>query len=290
MKIPDAIDRYKLYFLAQRYTERSWIQYERQLRDFQNFMQAFNLAEVGQVDAKALLAYADHHRRRLAWGRRRIKESTYLGVLRILRAFYAFLANVEGYENLARVAFPDLHPKEVRLPKFLSPEQIRSVYDNARSALELAILHTFMMTGVRLFELIECQVHDFSAARRELKIRGKGGAERVVLLTPRCVELIKHYMRGRRSRTNHLFVGSDGEPLSHNKVQWMFEMLSRNCGFKVHAHLLRHSFATYMLEGGANIREVQEILGHKRIETTARYTHVTRELKKKHERIMGQYE
>ena len=174
---------------------------------------------------------------------------------------------------------------EERVPQFLTPEQIAKMKENARNLMEYVIVEVLYITGVRASELINANVSSFSYSRRELRVMGKGSKERIVPLTEYCCHVMQNYLENRDSTDPALFVAKNtGKRLNYNQLYYIIRKLGDGV---VHPHLLRHTTATMLLEGGVTMKEVQSILGHSTIQSTARYTHVTQDIKRKHEEVMG---
>ncbi|MBI3120304.1 MAG: tyrosine-type recombinase/integrase [Candidatus Kerfeldbacteria bacterium] len=147
-----------------------------------------------------------------------------------------------------------------------------------------AILELFFSTGLRISELCNLQKEDINLANDEFTIRGKGEKLRVVFLSDRAKQKLRSYLSKRQDLSPYLFVSldraslaRDETPLTPRSVQRLIRRYSRVAGITKHVtpHTLRHSFATDLLRSGANIREVQQMLGHASITTTQVYTHVT---------------
>ena len=219
-----------------------------------------------------------------------------------LRAFLKYLAK-KGIRSLA--------PEKVELPKGES-RQIkflnRQAVERLMAAVEIssptglrdrAILEVFFSTGLRVAELAKLSVDKIDLKAREFAIVGKGRRIRVVFLTDRAVDWLSRYLRSRIDSWKPLWVRTSGrksildtngesQRLSVRTIQRLVDKYRRQAGipFKVSPHVLRHSFATNLLTNGADLRSVQEMLGHKNIATTQIYTHVTNpQLKKVHDKF-----
>jgi site-specific recombinase XerD len=132
--------------------------------------------------------------------------------------------------------------------------------------------------GLRVGETCRLQAGDIDSRRMLIRIRaGKGGRDRYVMLAERLLFNLREYWSATRPPGPHLFPGSDGS-ISPNTIQNAIRKAAEDAGLKkrVTMHILRHTFASHMLEMGADIRQIQLVLGHKSIQTTARYTHMTR--------------
>lgn len=207
-----------------------------------------------------------------------------------LRSFLRWLI-----KNDHKVMSPDkidLPKVDDRQIKFLSGEQVERLL-NAPSMSTIngkrdkAMLEVLYSTGLRVSELVKLDRDKVDLDRREFGIVGKGGKARVVFLSTRSAEWIDKYLNSRRDHYNPLFVRHKGKMdpgtpdekmrLSVRSVQRMIKKYVRKIKLPVDAtpHVIRHSFATDLLMAGADIRSVQEMLGHKNISTTQIYTHVT---------------
>jgi integrase/recombinase XerC len=151
-----------------------------------------------------------------------------------------------------------------------------------------AILEMLYSSGVRLSELAALDVDDVDLQAREAKVWGKGSKERIVLLGGPAVQALHHYMTASRPEltdapTTALFLNRYGGRLSRRSVQKIVKKSARQAAIspRTHTHSMRHTFATHLLEGGADLRVVQELLGHSSPATTQIYTHVTQRQAKK---------
>ncbi|MBI2483534.1 tyrosine-type recombinase/integrase [Candidatus Uhrbacteria bacterium] len=228
----------------------------------------------------------------------------------VLRAFLKFLTKRD---------IPSLAPEKVELANvpdrdvdFLEPDEVERLLaaPNVRRLLGLrdrAILEVLYSTGVRVGELVSLLREDVRLDREEFAVRGKGGKIRVVFLSSSAQTALQSYLDARGDALPHLFVRhdraaqktgaaaprtrrnakTDAPPLTPRSVERLVQRYARAAGIAkhVHPHTLRHSFATDLLRGGAQLRDVQAMLGHASITTTQIYTHVTEEhLKEVHQR------
>ncbi|OLD88902.1 MAG: tyrosine recombinase XerC [Gemmatimonadetes bacterium] len=210
--------------------------------------------------------------------------------LSALRTFYRFLNATRGLEvNPARAART---PKIDRtLPTYLDRQETDELFNHAeqRAAAggftetrDLAILEMFYSTGVRLSELAGLNDADVDLVSDQVKVRGKGKKERIVPLGSHASGTLRTYL-AKRGHGRAVFVNRRGKRLSPRGIQLamkrLFETLAR--GTNLHVHALRHSFATHLLDAGADLRAVQELLGHASLGTTQVYTHTSVERLKK---------
>ena len=167
--------------------------------------------------------------------------------------------------------------------------------DNLVSLRDSAVLETLFSTGLRVSELANLEIDNVNLKRDEFTVTGKGGKRRIVFLSERARDAIKAYLAKREDQSQHMFVSHDRAKgkrddlnLTPRSVQRIVDKYTRKAGItkKVSPHTMRHTFATDLLRGGADIRSVQAMLGHASITTTQIYTHVTnkhlRDIHKKH--------
>jgi len=203
-----------------------------------------------------------------------------------LRAFCRYLRQ-EGVltaDPLLDLAIPRL-PQ--RLPRFLSVEEVDRLLrqprlDTPRGLRDVAMLEVLYATGVRVTELVSLPMSALHLAEGWIKVRGKGGKERLIPLGEHAIAHLRAYlsqsreglMRGRR--TSQVFVNGRGEGMTRQGFWKLLRGYARHTGIvkPISPHTLRHSFATHLLERGADLRSVQQMLGHSDISTTQIYTHV----------------
>ena len=220
-----------------------------------------------------------------------------------LRSFLRWLVK-HDYETLAPEKI-DLPKQEGHSLKFLNAEQIERLLAQPEISEPIglrdkAILETLFSTGLRVSELVKLNRDQISLSRKEFGVIGKGGRSRVVFLSEKAVRWLKRYLDSRDEQYKPLFVrlaGSvsattSGEKrrLSARSIQRIVEKYVKKARLpvKITPHGLRHSFATDLLMAGADIRSVQELLGHKNISTTQIYTHITdKQLREVHEKFHG---
>jgi len=207
-----------------------------------------------------------------------------------IRSFHRFmvgenLTNSDPTELLQSPRIP------ARLPKILDLHEIESIMDaidisTNKGIRDRAIIETLYSTGVRVSELITIRMPDVFFHHEVIRVLGKGSKERIVPFGKRARKSLKNYITAVRSllarsmkSRDILFLNMRGTPLSRMGVWKIIQQYVRAAGIKkqVSPHVFRHSFATHLLEGGANLRAVQEMLGHSDISSTQIYTHLDRE-------------
>lgn len=218
-----------------------------------------------------------------------------------LRAFLRYLIVQRDIDTIS--------PEKIELPKqqtrsvdFLNLDQIERLLDSPDISNDLAlrdkaILETLFSTGLRVSELVKLNRDSINLNRKEFGVRGKGGKLRVIFLSDSAAEWIERYLNRRKDRYKPLFIRhdrgskasgltSENMRLTARSIQKIVSKYAKNAGLPldVTPHTLRHSFATDLLISGADLRAVQEMLGHESIRTTQIYTHITnRHLKEIHD-------
>jgi site-specific recombinase XerD len=178
------------------------------------------------------------------------------------------------------------YPKKVlHLPQVLSPEEVARLIDAAEFPFHRILLMTFYATGARRAEVARLKISDIDSQRMVIHIRGgKGRKDRDVMLSPKWLDALRGYWRGlRRKPTDWLFPGNRWHTASHpisTKVLWTAgQQAAQGAGLEhkhIPPHTLRHCFATHLLEAGADLRTLQMLLGHRDLEETTIYLHLSR--------------
>ncbi len=270
-------------------TEGSVVQYKNVLNRLYRYLERLGIEEWSKVAPEHLANYKTYLRKEGGLKGKPLKSATQVQHAACIRAFFRYLNDIRGIDNKsASIVFDKLQVEENPIYP-LTPEELKVLWDNCGSnTLYLAIVMTLFSTGMRRTELISCPLLALSLENGEITIRGKGGHVRTVLLLPEVIDLLKRYLTWRndkvRGDARTLFISIKGKPITYNQLSYIFKKLT-NCIPRLHPHLLRHTFATYLLSTGSTLREVQEQLGHKRISTTGRYIHITKEMKERHSRL-----
>ena len=168
--------------------------------------------------------------------------------------------------------------KEKKLPSVLSPTEVQRILENVPNLKHRCILMTLYSGGLRRSELINLKVMDIDSERMLIHIRNsKGNKDRYTLLSNTLLTMLRHYYTSFKPVT-WLFKGPKGKQYSATSIENIFKRALKKSGINKHAtpHTLRHSFASHLLEQGVNLRYIQELLGHSKIGTTVRYTHVAK--------------
>jgi len=203
-----------------------------------------------------------------------------------LRSFFKYLKTQNIIDNnpVVLISNPKL---EKKLPKYLNYEDLEKLLNiypkntniGIRNSLVLEMLYS---TGIRVSELINIKLNDISLGDKTIKITGKGNKERIVYFGSICHNLLKLYLDKSYNELNinnliYLFVSKTGKQINDRQVRFIVAdaAIMSGINMKISPHVLRHTFATHMLNDGADLRSVQELLGHENLSTTQVYTHLT---------------
>jgi site-specific recombinase XerD len=257
--------------------------YERYLKEFLKFSKAKSPNDITEPVVREF---------RLALARRNIKKITQGYYIIALRNFLKYLLR-RDIKVLApeKIELPKVPERQIEVLEYQDLERLLSAPkgNDLRSLRDKAILETFFSTGLRLSEL--CALNRYIDLKRgEISVRGKGDRLRVVFLSNAAKDAIQNYLDKRKDTEEALFVsltksGNVIGRITPRAVERLIDERAREAGIpkKIHPHQLRHSFATDLLINGADLRSVQELLGHSNISTTQIYTHLTnKELKEIH--------
>lgn len=221
-------------------------------------------------------------------GTQSYSKSTIARKLATLRSFYKFCMR-RGYVKTHPLATIRTPKQEKRLPKFLEVDKITKLLstpdDNTMlGARDRAMLEVLFSTGVRVSELVDLNFGDVEFEGRTIRVRGKGKKQRTTPIGPTALAAVQKYLQLRRADARSanfdqqaLFLNKHGRRLSTRSVRRKLDKYLVQAGLdpSISPHTLRHSFATHMLANGADLRSVQELLGHQSISTTQIYTHLT---------------
>ena len=263
--------------------------YASDLRDFGTF-----LAD-GEVDKEAVLAYVQNMAKE-----RKLRDSTIGRRLVVLKQFFRYLYKQQEIEVDVFQDHTFRYKKERRLPKVLSTSEVCMLLQyeeeqtkNAKSdfavwkaSRDLALLDVLISTGIRIAEAAAIEMEDIIIQDRTILIHGKGRKQRLIYLScPQTWHNLMQWIEQRRRRgtnTEKLFVNQNGDSISIHGIEYIYKTAKNatQINNKSTPHYLRHTFATNLLSNGADLRSVQEILGHSSVATTEIYTEVSAKRKK----------
>jgi integrase/recombinase XerC len=283
----EVFNKYIAYLEAERnasqYTVRN---YKNDLLEFFGFLMSNGIDTLKNVNKLTLRSYLAHLMKE------GYAKSSIARRLSAIRSFYRYLVREEMIS--ANPAATTVSPKlDRRLPSFLTVEEARRLVESPGLPKQpigvstpvllrnIALLELLYASGLRVSELVSLNVEQLNLAANEIRVWGKGAKERVVLIGVPAARALESYLdkgrpellAGKKERA--LFVNRYGGRLPARRVQKLLTKYSRSINKSVHPHVLRHTFATHLLDGGADLKVVQELLGHADLSSTQIYTHVT---------------
>jgi len=261
------------------YTVRN---YSTDLLDFFHFLRTNGIGSLKEVDKHTLRDYLAHL---IEQG---FVKASIARKLSAIRSFYRYLLREEiiSTSPVATTFSPKL---DKRLPSFLTMEEMLRLLEapdlsTPQGQRDRALMELLYASGLRVSELVNLNVEPVNLDSREIRVLGKGSKERLVLMgEPAAMALSAYLSQGRhellgKKRSDALFLNRYGERLPERRVQRILQKYASIAGIDkgVHPHMLRHTFATHLLDGGADLRVVQELLGHASLSSTQIYTHITK--------------
>jgi integrase/recombinase XerD len=226
--------------------------------------------------------------------RKTIDSRTAAKAISALHSFFRYLCD-EGFRQDNPAAMLEMPRKSFRLPEVLSRQKVESLLEAANAASPLglrnrALYELIYSAGLRVSEAVGLNVADVYFDEMAARVRGKGGKERMAVFGDEASRWLRRYLSevrpalAKNLRPKALFLGRTGKRLSRKGMWKNYCLLAMRCGTGSHIHTLRHSFATALLAGGADLRHVLELLGHADLSTTQIYTHVDVSLLREHHR------
>ena len=256
--------------------------YGRDLRRWADFISGLGKASPGEVERQEVTSFLEHLRRR-GLSPRSLARAT-----ATLRTFQRFLVEEGASAGLPVYDLPSPRHGQT-LPRVLSQEEVKALLEqpipeDPRGLRDRAILETLYGTGVRISELVGLDLEDMDLGEREMRVLGKGSRERVVPIGDAAAKALRDYLAlgrtrlARSSSQRALFLNQRGGRLTRQGAWELVKKYAGRVGLgeRRTPHTLRHSFATHLLENGADLRYIQELLGHASIGTTQVYTHVSK--------------
>ena len=277
MLINEVKDEFLSYLIVERGDSKATIDnYSIDLDQFISFEENKDISLLKREDISDFINYLSS---------KGLKTSSIIRRSTVIRLFYIYL----NKEKLIDVPLTGLYlPKnEKHLPSVLSTDEVDALLDcfDLTKEVEIrdkAMLETMYASGLRVSELLSLELGNINFVQGYIKTKGKGSKERIIPIGEFALEYLSLYIdKVRRCnvgyKTKYVFLNKEGKPISRQyfwrKVKE--DALRANIYTEISPHTLRHSFATHLLENGANLREVQEMLGHSKIETTQIYTHIS---------------
>lgn len=265
------------------YSKKTIISYENDLELFNIFLKENKITNIERIDYNTIRKYLSHMHDN------KYEASSISRKISTLRTFFKYNLKEKNIKNnpMTLISNPK---KEKKLPKYLNYEEMEkllnsidtSELDGIRDRLIIELLYS---TGIRVSELVNIKIKDIKIKENQINILGKGNKERIVLFGNKAQESIKEYLNAYKELfkgniyNSYLLINKKGKQLTTNKIELIVKDVLRKSALKLNIspHTLRHTFATHMLDSGADLKSVQELLGHENLKTTAIYTHVSNE-------------
>lgn len=262
------------------FSNKTVISYNYELQIYFEFLnlKKINYINVRKEEIRNYLRYLDDLK---------YKNSTISANLSALRSFYGYLVMIKKIESnpFKRISNPKI---EKKLPNFLNQLEIEDLLEfyslesvlNIRNRLIIELLYA---TGLRVSELVSIEIKNINFSEQSIKVLGKGNKERIVFYGDYASEIMDIYLKKSREElannieNDYLFLNNKGNKLSTRSIELILKKAIDYLAIKnkVTPHTIRHTFATHLLNNGADIKSVQELLGHESLSTTQIYTHVT---------------
>jgi tyrosine recombinase XerC len=269
------IERFVRYLeIEKNYSSHTVLNYRLDLNDFLKFLGGTPVESVDYLLLRKYLAILKE---------KKLGSRSMARHLSALRSFFKFLTR-EGFlktNPILSVSSPKL---DKHLPQFLTEEEVSRLIESSLPKDEMglrdrAILETFYSTGMRISELVGLSQEDLDFIGGIVKLKGKGKKERIAPIGDKAIASLRDYLEKRKNQTSAVFLNNRGNRITDRGVRNIVGKYLKASGMKqgVSPHTLRHSFATHLLNRGADLRTVQELLGHANLSTTQIYTHLTTE-------------
>lgn len=275
------LDKYIDYLLYEKaYSKHTILNYKDDILEYLDFLKLEELEYENIVyeDLRYYLVYLKDKKKN--------SNSSIDRKISALRGFYKYLVNLKILEvnPFDIVSGPK---KEKKLPRYFEYNELEELFNSVDVSSVIGrrdrlILELLYATGVRVSEMVEIKVSDIDISNRNINIIGKGNKERIVKFGEYCLDAINDYLDNSYNKLNinninYLFLNSRGSKLTDRGVRYILDNLIKKTSLnkKISPHMLRHSFATHLLNNGADLLTVQKLLGHESIKATQVYTHVS---------------
>lgn len=260
--------------------------YERDIVTFFQFLEKEHISDLQDVDQQTVRVFLTE------LYDRKLSRKTVSRILSCLRSFYKFLEKDASISNNPFIHIP-LPKQEKHIPDFFYEEELAQIFQVCDSSTPLgqrdqAILELLYATGIRVSECQDLRLHQIDFTLSFINVIGKGRKERYIPFGQYAQAALETYIKdGRRKlleksdneTTDYVFLNARGDPLTTRGIYYILQSIVKKAAVhvKMHPHKLRHTFATHLLNEGADLRTVQELLGHEHLSSTQIYTHITKD-------------
>ena len=263
------------------YSNNTIIAYKNNILQLLNYLDSININDIKSVKYETIRGYLSYLHEN------KYKSKSISRMISSMRSFFKYLKGKDIIINnpMTLISNPKL---EKKLPKYLTINEVEKILNapdmNDKIGIRDAfILELLYVSGIRVSELVNIKLNDIEENQRRIKILGKGNKERYVLYGSRCSELLKKYISVRSNflkyPNDYLILSKTGRKINTREIRNIINRIKTKAGISISIspHTFRHTFATHMLNEGADLRAVQELLGHENLSTTTIYTHLTNE-------------
>ena len=246
--------------------------YQSDLFGFFDFVEDKELSDIARKDFSSYIKFL---------AKNNINPSSITRKIASIKGFFRFLCFKRDIKTNPAVSIvsPKL-PK--RLPKVLTISEMEKILHEDLSPLDYAITELLYSAGVRVSELVNIDVKNIDFKQQIIKVFGKGSKERIIPINKKCIDILKKYLKKREvislkyDSAPNLFINEKGKKITRQYVYKIINNQGKKINKSISPHTIRHSYATHLLENGADLRVVQELLGHSSIVTTQLYTHISK--------------
>ncbi|MBQ8891785.1 MAG: tyrosine recombinase [Bacilli bacterium] len=260
------------------YSDKTILNYKLDLDDYFKYLEIEGLDYKG-VEYEDLMGLFSH------FDKLKLSAKSIRRHISTIKGFYKYLNSKEIVMNNP-FNYVTLPKKEIKLPRYLSYPELLEIFNNLEiktnyDLRDRLILELMYATGVRVSELVNIKVSDITLSNQSIRVFGKGSKERIVYFNNVCKNILEKYLKVykelNKKNTDYLILNQKGDKLTPAGISYILNQIILKISFNKHItpHMLRHSFATHLLNNGCDLLTVQELLGHASISTTGIYTHVT---------------
>lgn len=265
-----------------RYPETTITSYQKDIDNYYGFikLKKIDYININRDEIRTYLKYLDELK---------YSKTTISRILSTLRHFYQYLI-IQKVVKVNMFKLIKNPKKDKKLPNFLQSDELQKIFDSINLETPLGIRNRLIVellyaSGLRVSELTSLTLDSINLNNREIRVLGKGSKERIVFFGEYAKKYLDLYLSDSRpllldkNKTNILLLNNNGDPISTRGIELVIDNIVRDAALKhnISPHVLRHTFATDLLNNGADLKSVQELLGHSSLSTTQIYTHITNE-------------
>ncbi|MEM3850616.1 MAG: tyrosine-type recombinase/integrase [Thermoplasmata archaeon] len=258
----EIIEKFNRHLMSEKRSYNTIKEYKSIVKNFLNFINK----DIKDITLEDVEKYKEY----MAIEKKYSKQTIYLS-MKALQVFFKFLKR----EDLTKLKAPK---RSKKLPNYLNDREMREILESSKENVrDYVMLMVLAYTGIRVSELCSLKVEDIDFIENVIHIQsGKGDKDRIVIVDSKVMNLLKDYLKNEKIFEGNVFRSKKGEKISTTHVERLVRYYAKKAGInkKVTPHVIRHTFATTLLRNGADIRFIQQILGHSSVATTQIYTHV----------------